>query len=126
MHSISTQINLGAIGNYTLPLASSAVNETDTLVRMQDGRSVAIGGLMQLDSSRNVSGVPGTTGTALAPLFGNRVTQGRKREVIVLIKPTIIRTASDWDEQNRKARAALDDMDETRARVIQLDGNVVK
>ncbi len=124
--SISTQINLGAIGNYTLPLASSAVNETDTLVRIQDGRIVAIGGLMQLDSSRNVSGVPGTTGTALAPLFGNRVTQGRKREVIVLIKPTLLRTASDWDEQNRKARAALDDMDETRARVIQLDGNVVK
>jgi MSHA biogenesis protein MshL len=124
--SISTQINLGAIGNYTLPLASSAVNETDTLVRIQDGRIVAIGGLMQLDSSRNVSGVPGTTGTALAPLFGNKATQGRKREVIVLIKPTIIRTASDWDEQNRRARTALDDMDETRARVIQLDGNVVK
>jgi MSHA biogenesis protein MshL len=123
---VSKQIDLGAIGNYKLPLASSAVNETDTLVRIQDGRIVAIGGLMQMDSSRNVSGVPGTTGSPFAPLFGNKATQGRKREVIVLIKPTIIRTASDWDDQNRRARAALDDMDDTRARVIQLDGNIVK
>jgi MSHA biogenesis protein MshL len=123
---VSKQIDLGAVGSYKLPVASSAVNETDTLVRIQDGRIVAIGGLMQMDSSRNVSGVPGTTGSVLAPLFGNKATQGRKREVIVLIKPTIIRTASDWDDQNRRARAALDDMDDTRARVIQLDGNIVK
>jgi MSHA biogenesis protein MshL len=123
---VSKQIDLGAVGSYKLPVASSAVNETDTLVRIQDGRIVAIGGLMQMDSSRNVSGVPGTTGSVLAPLFGNKATQGRKREVIVLIKPTIIRTSSDWDDQNRRARAALDDMDDTRARVIQLDGNIVK
>jgi MSHA biogenesis protein MshL len=122
----SKQIDLGAAGNYKLPLASSAVNETDTLVRIQDGRIVAIGGLMQMDSSRNVSGVPGTTGSMFAPLFGNKAAAGRKREVIVLIKPTIIRSAADWEEQSRKARAALEDMDEARARVIQLDGGPAK
>jgi MSHA biogenesis protein MshL len=122
----SKQIDLGAAGNYKLPLASSAVNETDTLVRIQDGRIVAIGGLMQMDSSRNVSGLPGTTGSLFAPLFGNKAAAGRKREVIVLIKPTIIRSAADWDEQSRKARVALDDMDEARARVIQLDGGPAK
>jgi MSHA biogenesis protein MshL len=122
----SKQIDLGAAGNYKLPLASSAVNETDTLVRIQDGRIVAIGGLMQMDSSRSVSGLPGTTGGMFAPLFGNKATSGRKREVIVLIKPTIIRSAADWDEQSRKARLALDEMDEVRARVIQLDGASAK
>jgi MSHA biogenesis protein MshL len=81
---------------------------------------------MQMDSSRNVSGVPGTTGSSFAALFGNKSTQGRKREVIVLIKPTIIRTAADWDAQNARARAALDDMDETRARVIELNGGTAK
>lgn len=122
----SKQIDLGAAGNYKLPLASSAVNETDTLVRIQDGRIVAIGGLMQMDSSRNVSGVPGTTGSIFAPLFGNKATAGRKREVIVLIKPTIIRSAADWEEQSRKARVSLDEMDDARARVIQLDGGPAK
>lgn len=121
------QVDLGSVGNYRLPLASSAVNETDTLVRIQDGNIVAIGGLMQLESSRNASGIPGTTGMpGLGALFGNRATQGRKKEVIVLIKPTIIRTAADWEAQGRRARAALDDMDATRARVIQIDGNQAK
>ncbi|TAH13978.1 MAG: pilus (MSHA type) biogenesis protein MshL [Curvibacter sp.] len=117
------QVDLGSVGNYRLPLASSSVNETDTVVRIQDGNIVAIGGLMQLESSRNASGVPGTTGMpGLGALFGNRATQGRKKEVIVLIKPTIIRTIADWDAQTRRARAALDDMDAARARVIQIDG----
>ena len=119
----SKQIDLGSAGTYKLPLASSAVNETDTMVRIQDGRIVAVGGLMQMASARNVSGVPGTTGSTYAALFGNKTTANTKREVIVLIKPTIIRGPADWDELTRKARVALEDMDETRARVIQIDGN---
>ncbi len=116
-------IDLGSVGNYQLPLASSSVNETDTLVRIQDGTIVAIGGLMQMESSRNTSGLPGTGGSPLlSTLFGNKSATGRKKEVIVLIKPTIIRTAEDWEQQNRRARAAIDDMDAARARVIRLDG----
>jgi MSHA biogenesis protein MshL len=119
------QVDLGSVGNYRLPLASSSVNESDTLVRIQDGAIVAIGGLMQLESSRNASGVPGTTQLpGLSALFGNRATQGRKKEVIVLIKPTIIRTAADWEAQTQRTRSALDDMDAARARVIKIDGDV--
>ncbi|MFZ3128672.1 MAG: secretin N-terminal domain-containing protein [Rhodoferax sp.] len=118
------QVDLGSVGNFRLPLASSSVNETDTMVRIPDGRIVAIGGLMQMDSSRNASGLPGTTSIpVLSSLFGNKAVMGRKKEVIVLIKPTIIRTADDWEAQNRRARSALDDMDATRARVIRMDGS---
>ena len=42
----------------------------------------------------------------------------------VLIKPTIIRSAQDWEQQNRLVRAALDDIELVRARVIRLDGRV--
>ena len=119
------QIDLGSVGNFRLPLASSAVNETDTVVRIQDGSIVAIGGLMQLESSKNASGLPGTTNLpGLGSLFGNRATTGRKKELVVLIKPSIIRTAQDWEQQTKRARAALDDMDTIRARVIRLDGTV--
>lgn len=118
-------IDLGSVGNYRLPLASSSVNETDTLVRIQDGAIVAIGGLMQMESSRSTSGLPGTGGSALlSTLFGNKAVNGRKKEVIVLIKPTIIRTAEDWEQHNRRARAAIDDMDAARVRVIRMDGSV--
>ncbi len=57
------------------------------------------------------------------PSLATRSTPGAK-EVVVLIKPTIIRTAQDWEAQTRRARAALDDMDAVRARVIRIDGTV--
>ena len=112
------EVDLGTVGNYRLPLASSAVNEFDTMVRIQDGNIVAIGGLMQLQSSRRSSGMPGT----VSALLGNRVSSGRKRELVVLIKPTIIRNAEDWEAQTLRTRAALDDIDNSRARVIRIDG----
>ena len=121
----SKQVDLGSQGNYRLPLASSSINESDTLVRVQDGTIVAIGGLMQIESTRRASGLPGTNDVALlGTLFGNRANSGRKKEVVVLIKPTIIRTAQDWAAQTQRTRAALDDMDAARARVIRIDGSV--
>jgi MSHA biogenesis protein MshL len=107
------------------PMASSSINESDTLVRIQDGNIVAIGGLMQIESNRRSSGLPGSSDSGIfGTLFGNRANTGRKKEVVVLIKPTIIRSAQDWETQTRRTRAALDDMDVARARVIRLDGTV--
>ncbi len=117
------QIDLGSVGNFRLPLASSNVNETDTLVRVQDGNIVAIGGLMQIESNRSASGLPGSTSSPFfGTLLGNRSNSGRKKEVVVLIKPTIIRTAQDWEAQTQRSRAALDDMEAARARVIRIEG----
>ena len=121
------QVDLGSIGNYRFPMALSNVNESDTLVRIQDGNIVAIGGLMQLQSSKNSSGLPGTSDIPVfSSIFGNRSSTGRKKEVVVLIKPTIIRTAQDWEAQTLRTRAALDDMDVARARVIHLDGTAAE
>ena len=117
------QVDLGSVGYYRLPLASSSVNEFDTMVRIQDGNIVAIGGLMQVKSNRKASGFPGMSDIPLVSyLFGNRVKVGRKKELVVLIKPTIIRTAQDWEKQTRLARAALDDMEASR--VIRINGMV--
>ena len=80
---------------------------------------------MQLESSRKSSGLPGTSDVPfLSSILGNKINSGRKKELVVLIKPTIIRNADDWDAQTRRTRAALDDMDATRARVIRMDGSV--
>ena len=118
------QIDLGTIGNYKLPLASSSVNESDTMVRIQDGNIVAIGGLMQMESNRTSSGMPGTSDVPfLSSILGHKLNSGRKKELVVLIKPTIIRSADDWETQTRRTKAALDDMDASRARVIRMDGS---
>jgi MSHA biogenesis protein MshL len=117
--------NNGASSSSSIPTASSSVNESDTVVRIQDGNIVAIGGLMQIESDRRASGLPGTSDIPVfSSLFGNRANSGRKKEVVVLIKPSIIRTVQDWEAQTRRTRAALDDMDATRARVIYIDGSV--
>lgn len=46
--------------------------------------------------------------------------------MIVLIKPTIIRSQQDWEQQNKLARSALDEMDAVRSRVVRLDGSLDK
>lgn len=119
-------VDLGSVGLYRLPLASNSMNETDTMVRLQDGNIVAIGGLMQLASNRSASGVPGTTGASnpFGFLFGNRAASSRKKEIVVLIKPSIIRTAQDWEVQTQRSRAALDEMQGSKSRVIRIDGTV--
>jgi MSHA biogenesis protein MshL len=114
------QIDLGAIGNYRLPLASSSVNETDTMVRVPDGDIVAIGGLMQAESARRSSGLPGATGNPVSRLlFSNRNDSVRKKELVVLIKPTIIRSADDWQRASEQALAAMD-ADTAPRRVISV------
>lgn len=122
--SISEKSKSIGLPSGPLPLASRSVNESDTMVRIQDGNIVAIGGLMQMESNRSASGLPGSTNSSpfLSGLLGNKANTGRKKELVVLIKPTIIRSAEDWETQTRRSRAALDEMDATRARIVRVDG----
>ncbi len=120
---IVKQINLGAAGNYQLPLPSSSVNESDTMVRLLDGNIVAIGGLMQMESSRASSGMPGSTDVPfLSSLLGNRANTAAKKELVVLIKPSIVRTAQDWEQQTRRLPSGVEELDNVRNRVIRMDG----
>ena len=113
------QIDLGTIGNYRLPLASSSVNEIDTVVRVQDGNIVAIGGLMQSESSRRASGLPGSNGNVVTRnLLGNTADSARKKELVVLIKPTVIRNADDWQRTTDQALASFTDAAQAPQRTI--------
>lgn len=88
-------LNLGSLGTYVLPLASSNVSETDSIVRVQDSNIVAIGGLMKQEQSAGSDGLPGTSSF---PLFGQRDRAFRKREIVILLKPTIIRSDASWQK----------------------------
>jgi MSHA biogenesis protein MshL len=104
------RIDLGQIGNYQLPLASSRVNETDTVVRVPDGHIVAIGGLMQMESSRSNSGFPGaSTNDLTRTLLSNTADTGRKKELVVLIRPTVIRSSEDWERTTQEAFMSLEE-----------------
>lgn len=88
-------IDLGSLGIYRLPLAASSINETDSIVRVQDGNIVAIGGLMRQEQSSDRSQLPGATG-AVANALGQRASALRKRELVILIKPTMIDNDRAW------------------------------
>lgn len=118
------QVDLGgSIGSVRLPLPANSTNETDTVVRVSDGNIVAIGGLMQLQSQTTKSGLPGSTNVPLlSSLLGNQQQVGSKREIVVLIKPTIIRSGDDWRELSRASNARLDELADAR-RIITLNGS---
>ena len=88
-------VNLGDLGTFTLPLASSSISETDSIVRVQDGNIVAIGGLMRQEQTSDRSQLPGATGV-VSTLFGNRGSATTKRELVILIKPTLIESDKSW------------------------------
>lgn len=92
-------IDLGTLGSFTLPLASSDVNVTDTIVRVQDGNIVAIGGLMRQQSSNDRSQVPGVgDAPGVGALFRQRDRSNVKSELVILLKPTIIHSDRNWQE----------------------------
>ena len=110
-------IDLGEqMGTLTLPLANSSISETDSVVRVQDGNIVAIGGLMKQEQSADANGLPGTSSSGWGMLFGARDSYLKKRELVILIKPTIIRNESSWKE----------DLFETQNRMQQLDPRLVQ
>jgi len=90
-------VNLGTLGSFSLPLATSSINETDSIVRVQDGNIVAIGGLMRQEQSSDRSQLPGATGVA-ANLLGQRNSGLTKRELVILIKTTIIKNDQAWTQ----------------------------
>ena len=97
--TVTKGINLGSAGSLTLPLASSSTSEIDSMVRGQDGRVVAIGGLMRQSSSADNAQIPGAGGLPIVgALFRNKANVNQKRELVVLIKPTIVDGSTSWNE----------------------------
>ncbi|MDP1864532.1 MAG: secretin N-terminal domain-containing protein [Thiobacillus sp.] len=91
------EIRLGDLGTYSLPLASSSISETDSVVRLKDGQIVAIGGLMGQSYTDGKNNVPFLGDIPLlGHLFGSTSQVSQKRELVVLIKTTLIRDSKDW------------------------------
>ena len=108
----SRVVNLGNLGNFTLPLASSNVNETDTVVRVLDGHIVAIGGLMKQRQVDDRAQLPGVGDMPLAGHLFKRTNRAlEKRELVFLIKPTVIKGEAQWREDLAATDARLRNLD---------------
>ena len=114
------EIDLGDAGNFTLPLASSSISETDSIVRLSDGHIAVIGGLMKQYRNNNREGVQGLSDTPIiGNLFTNKIGDAGKSELVILIKPKIIKTQNDWDAYTNEIKQSLMDFDKPENILVQ-------
>jgi len=99
--TVTKTVDTGAGGTLSLPLASSSISETDSIVRAKDGQIVAIGGLMRQATFDDQSGLPGLS---KSPLFGQTNKRNEKRELVILLKPTVVDNDKDWSDDITHSR----------------------
>ncbi|WP_019614561.1 pilus (MSHA type) biogenesis protein MshL [Psychromonas ossibalaenae] len=97
-------INFGAAtGNLTIPVAKSDVRESDTVVKSQSGDVIVIGGLMKSIEKDIVSKVPFLGDVPwLGELFTNRQKMNYKTELVILVKPQVIKK-NTWKQEIQKS-----------------------
>jgi MSHA biogenesis protein MshL len=109
--TIEKSINAGSAGSVILPLASSDISETDSIVRGQNGRIIAIGGLMRQSNSNDRSQVPGAGEVPiLGGLFRNTNQVSQKRELVILIRPTIVEGDAGWEQDILDSQKRIEEM----------------
>lgn len=105
-------IDLGEFGKFTLPLASSTISETDSIVRVKDGNIVAIGGLMKQTQISDRVGLPGLSGLPMVGvLFGERAGLSNKSELVILMRSTVIDNEGSWKENLAESQERIQALD---------------
>ncbi|BDX08132.1 pilus (MSHA type) biogenesis protein MshL [Planctobacterium marinum] len=92
-----------------LPLAQSNIRESDTVIQARSGEIVVIGGLMSTSTTDNVSKTPFVGDIPLVGnLFRNKREAVIKRELVILIKPTVVRQGT-WQQQLKQSQDYIAD-----------------
>ena len=100
-------INTGSSGTVSLPLATSSIRESDSVIRAQDGDVVVIGGLMKSNTLDRTSKVPFLGDVpALGHLFRNTTQYTEKTELVILLKPTVV-GVNTWQKEIERSRDLL-------------------
>ncbi len=105
------RIDLGSGGILNLPLAKSNISETDSIVRAQDGQIVAIGGLMTQAMTDDRSQVPGLGDIpGLGAVFRQSAKSLQKRELVILLKATVVHDNSVWSQNILESQQRIREM----------------
>lgn len=97
--------------NQTIPVAFSTVRESDSVVHAIDGQLVVIGGLMQDKTVNKEAGVPILSKLpGIGALFRHNQSSSRKSELVILLRPQVIRSAGDWSQSLNASRRRVEGM----------------
>ncbi len=90
---------------FNLPLALSTIQESDNVVRAQSGQIIIIGGLMKEGTTDENASVPILGDIPiLGNLFRHKKVTRVKKELIILLKPTVIEAGQDWNDALRESQ----------------------
>jgi len=118
---VSQEYNTVSTTSGTLELPVTSDRKTKTTVLLADGSTMVIGGLIQSDQTRNVSGVPYLSDLPLLGwLFKTQSRSGNKSTLMVFISARIIQTTEQLEAVS-KAK-----MDKYRKQRKRFDGFIEK
>jgi MSHA biogenesis protein MshL len=82
--------------------------EADSVVKAKDGQVIVIGGLMTERTSDVRGGVPGARDLPMVGgLFNWGVQTMVKRELVILLKPTVVKDETEWANDIAATRERL-------------------
>jgi general secretion pathway protein D len=94
--SITNTVNVGNTQAYTI-----GTRNANTVLRLKDGETQILAGLIQDSDTRNSAGIPGLSQIPIVGrLFGSHNSDREKNEVVLSITPHIIRTQARPDTDN--------------------------
>jgi general secretion pathway protein D len=97
---VALSLALARQSGATLPDVSSRVpeiqtREMDSVIKVRDGQIAVLGGLMREESAQGVDQVPGAGRVpGVGELFKYRSRRGRKSELVIFLRPVIVRDPS--------------------------------
>jgi MSHA biogenesis protein MshL len=95
----------------SLPLAYSSVRESDTIVRARNGQVVVIGGLMKETTRNEKAGVPWLGRIpGLGMMFRQQRDADTKSELVILLRPQVVRNSSDWNRAMEASNSRIQRM----------------
>jgi MSHA biogenesis protein MshL len=111
------KIGVPSGGGTRVPFAVNSISETDSVVKSRDGQVIVIGGLMTESSSDNRAKVPVAGDVpVVGALFGNSNRSTVKRELVILLKPTVVKGDDTWAGEINAAQSRIDRLNAAPAR----------
>lgn len=100
----SKDISISSQTELKLPLATSTIRESDTIIRAGNGQVVVIGGLMQ-NSTRDQQASTPFLGELpiLGHLFRHTRRVASKTELVILLRPVVVDRNQVWSDELRAA-----------------------
>lgn len=110
--TVNKQVTLGGTaGQINLPLASSNISETDSIVRTRDGRVIVIGGLMTESATSSKSKVPGLGDVkGVGAAFRQQGASKTKSELVILLKASVVQGQENWANDMLSSKQRIEEM----------------